>query len=90
MKTDNKDAEKIKDAIQIIRKLRAPDGYPWDRQQKKEDFGKYILDEAYEVVDTLDDENPQDLKEELGDLLFQILFLSEICAESGLFSREMP
>ncbi len=86
MKTDNKDAEKIKDAIQIIRKLRAPDGCPWDRQQKKEDFGKYILDEAYEVVDTLDDENPQDLKEELGDLLFQILFLSEICAESGLFS----
>jgi tetrapyrrole methylase family protein / MazG family protein len=66
--------------------LRAPDGCPWDRQQKKEDIGKYILEEAYEVVDSLGKENPQSLKEELGDLLFQILFLTEISAESDFFS----
>ncbi|MGD0280262.1 MAG: nucleoside triphosphate pyrophosphohydrolase [Smithella sp.] len=69
-----------------MKKLRAPDGCPWDRQQKKEDIGKYILEEAYEVVDSLGKENPQSLKEELGDLLFQILFLTEISAESYFFS----
>ena len=86
MKKDNKAPEKLTELTQLIKKLRAPDGCPWDQQQKKEDIGKYILEEAYEVVDSLDKENPQALKEELGDLLFQILFLTEISAESDLFS----
>lgn len=78
--------EKLADLIELIRKLRAPDGCPWDRQQKKEDIGKYILEEAYEVIDALGNPDNQELKEELGDLLFQILFLTEICAESDFFS----
>jgi tetrapyrrole methylase family protein/MazG family protein len=78
--------EKLKDLIQLIKKLRAPDGCPWDQQQGKEDIGKYILEEAYEVIDSLDKTDSQALKEELGDLLFQILFLIEISAESDLFS----
>jgi len=87
MKKDNdEDTIKLRDLTQLIKKLRAPDGCPWDRQQKKEDIGKYILEEAYEVVDSLGKENPQSLKEELGDLLFQILFLTEISAESDFFS----
>jgi len=87
MKKDNaEDIIKLRELTQLIRKLRAPDGCPWDRQQKKEDIGKYILEEAYEVVDSLGKENPQSLKEELGDLLFQILFLTEISAESDSFS----
>lgn len=87
MKKDNaEDIIKLRELTQLIRKLRAPDGCPWDRQQKKEDIGKYILEEAYEVVDSLGKENPQSLKEELGDLLFQILFLTEISAESDFFS----
>ncbi len=85
-KDNNKDIIKLRDLTQLIKKLRAPDGCPWDQQQKKEDIGKYILEEAYEVVDSLDKENPQALKEELGDLLFQILFLTEISAESDFFS----
>jgi tetrapyrrole methylase family protein/MazG family protein len=86
MKEDNdRNLTKLTELVQLIKKLRAPDGCPWDRQQKKEDIGKYILEEAYEVVDSLD-ENPQALKEELGDLLFQILFLTEISTESGFFS----
>ena len=85
MKKDNKAPEKLTELTQLIKKLRAPDGCPWDQQQKKEDIGKYILEEAYEVVDSLAKENPQDLKEELGDLLFQILFLTEMGAESELF-----
>jgi tetrapyrrole methylase family protein/MazG family protein len=86
MKKDDKDIKKLKELTQLIKKLRAPDGCPWDQQQKKEDIGKYLLEEAYEVVDSLAQENPQNLKEELGDLLFQILFLTEICAESDFFS----
>jgi tetrapyrrole methylase family protein/MazG family protein len=87
MKKDNyEDIIKLRELTQLIKKLRAPDGCPWDRQQKKEDIGKYILEEAYEVVDSLGKENPQSLKEELGDLLFQILFLTEISAESDFFS----
>jgi len=85
-KDNNEDSKKLKDLIQLIKKLRAPDGCPWDRQQKQEDIGKYILEEAYEVVDSLDKKNPHALKEELGDLLFQILFLAEINAESDSFS----
>jgi tetrapyrrole methylase family protein/MazG family protein len=81
----NKAADKLTELTQLIKKLRAPDGCPWDQQQKKEDIGKYILEEAYEVVDSLTKENPQALKEELGDLLFQILFLTEMGAESELF-----
>ncbi|HCP08196.1 MAG TPA: nucleoside triphosphate pyrophosphohydrolase [Candidatus Moranbacteria bacterium] len=77
---------KMNELIRLIQKLRAPDGCPWDRQQKKEDVGKYILEEAYEVVDSLAQDNPQELKEELGDLLFQILFLTEISTEEELFS----
>jgi tetrapyrrole methylase family protein/MazG family protein len=80
------ETSKLSDLIKLIKTLRAPDGCPWDRQQKKEDIGKYLLEESYEVVDALANQDSQALKEELGDLLFQILFLSEICAESNLFS----
>jgi len=87
MKKDtHKDLEKLEELKQLIKKLRAPNGCPWDQQQKKEDIRKYILEEAYEVVDSIDKESSQALKEELGDLLFQILFLTEICVESDLFS----
>ena len=87
MKKDNNgEMEELRQLINLIRKLRAPDGCPWDRQQKKEDIGKYILEEAYEVTDSLGNPDARALQEELGDLLFQILFLTEICAESGLFS----
>lgn len=87
MKKDNhEDSKKLEELKRLIKRLRAPDGCPWDQQQKKEDIGKYILEEAYEVVDSLDKENPQAVKEELGDLLFQILFLAELCAETNSFS----
>ena len=85
-KNNDEDIIKLRELTQLIKKLRAPDGCPWDRQQKKGDIGKYILEEAYEVVDSLGKENPQSLKEELGDLLFQILFLTEISTESDFFS----
>ncbi|MGA2527285.1 MAG: nucleoside triphosphate pyrophosphohydrolase [Smithellaceae bacterium] len=81
-----KDDNSIKELIKLIKKLRSPDGCPWDRKQKKEDIGKYILEEAYEVFDSLEEKSSQALKEELGDLLFQILFVAEISEDAGLFS----
>jgi tetrapyrrole methylase family protein / MazG family protein len=85
-KNNYEDSEHLTNLIQLIKKLRAPDGCPWDGQQKKKDIGKYILEEAYEVMDALEHTDHNDLKEELGDLLFQILFITEICSEEDLFS----
>jgi tetrapyrrole methylase family protein/MazG family protein len=79
---------KIRELISLIRKLRSPEGCPWDRKQKKEDLAKYILEEAYEVVESLSQKSSQALKEELGDLLFQVLFLVEISSEEGSFSLD--
>ncbi|HPQ45305.1 MAG TPA: nucleoside triphosphate pyrophosphohydrolase [Syntrophales bacterium] len=72
--------------IAIIERLRAPDGCLWDRQQTKKDVGRYLLDEAYEVIDAINDGTPDDLKEELGDVLFQILFLAKISEENSEFT----
>lgn len=82
----NDNVFKIRELVALIQQLRSPEGCPWDKKQKKEDLGKYILEEAYEVVESLEQKNPQAIKEELGDLLFQILFLTEISAEEQLFS----
>ena len=78
--------KELQELIDLIRKLRAPDGCPWDQKQTKQDIGKYLLDEAYEVLDALSENNPQHIQEELGDLLFQILFIAEIASESKEFS----
>jgi MazG family protein len=61
---------------------------PWDRKQTHQSLRKYVLEEAYEVVETIDNENWKDLEEELGDLLLQIIFQSVIGEESGDFSLE--
>lgn len=76
----------INGLIKLIRTLRSPAGCPWDKKQKAKDLGRYILEETYEVLDALDKNNHQSVKEELGDLLFQILFLTEIYQENKLFS----
>jgi len=78
--------KELQDLITLIRKLRAPNGCPWDRKQTRQDIGKYLLDEAYEALDALAEDNPRHLQEELGDLLFQILFIAEIASEAGDFS----
>jgi tetrapyrrole methylase family protein / MazG family protein len=72
--------------LTIIHQLRSPDGCMWDRQQTKEDIAKYLLDEAYEVTDAVESGSAEALKEELGDLLFQILFLARLSEEAGEFS----
>ncbi|MDH5563340.1 MAG: nucleoside triphosphate pyrophosphohydrolase [Nitrospirota bacterium] len=76
------------DVVSIMATLRGPDGCPWDREQTPESLKPYLLEEAYEVLEAIDANDPEALKEELGDLLLQILFHSQMASESGHFSYQ--
>jgi MazG family protein len=77
--------EKFRELLALIAKLRGPGGCPWDRSRTKEDIGRYLLDEAYEVLEALHEDASAAIAEELGDLLFQILFLARMGEEAGEF-----
>jgi tetrapyrrole methylase family protein/MazG family protein len=70
---------------EVLARLRAPDGCPWDREQTHESLRTSLLEETYEVLDALDRDDMGDLKEELGDLLLQVLFHAQIANEDGDF-----
>jgi tetrapyrrole methylase family protein/MazG family protein len=72
----------------IVAKLRAPDGCPWDREQTHASLRPYVLQEAYEVLATLDEGDMRRLPDELGDLLFQIVLHSQLAEEAGAFSMQ--
>ncbi len=71
---------------EIIARLRAPGGCPWDREQTAASLRSSLIEEAYEVVDAIDREHPSDLEEELGDLLINIFMQAEIASEQGRFT----
>jgi tetrapyrrole methylase family protein/MazG family protein len=71
--------------IEIMAKLRGEKGCPWDREQTRESLKPFIVEETYEVLEAIDEGNPEAIKEELGDLLFQIVFQSRIAQERGEF-----
>jgi len=68
-----------------MERLRGPDGCPWDREQTLASLAPFIIEEAYEVVAAIDGGDAEELREELGDLLFQVVFASEISASHGGF-----
>jgi tetrapyrrole methylase family protein/MazG family protein len=68
--------------------LRGEKGCPWDRQQTHRSLRQFLLEEAYEVLEAIDQERYDDLKEELGDLLLQVIFHAQIAAEQGRFTIE--
>jgi tetrapyrrole methylase family protein/MazG family protein len=70
----------------LVHRLRAPGGCPWDRKQTHQSLSKYVLEEAYEVVDAIENHGPDELSEELGDLLLQVFLQSELAEEAGRFS----
>jgi tetrapyrrole methylase family protein/MazG family protein len=72
--------------VQIMSRLRSHDGCPWDRQQTIETLRAFLLEETYELLEAIDRKNPADHCEELGDVLFQIVFQAQIAAESGSFT----
>jgi MazG family protein len=78
--------DRFEKLLVIIERLRNPEsGCPWDIRQTKEDVGRYLLDETYEVLEAIGKSSPEAIREELGDLLFMILFLARIAEEENLF-----
>jgi tetrapyrrole methylase family protein/MazG family protein len=77
--------ERLLDLVRVVARLRAPDGCPWDRAQTHRSLRRHLLDEAYELLDAIEDGNPTRLKEELGDLLLQAVFHAQMAADAGTF-----
>ena len=78
--------ERFERAVAIMERLRAPGGCPWDREQTFDSIKPYTLEETYEVLEAIDNRDWQELPGELGDLLLQVLFYSEMAKEQGTFS----
>jgi len=71
--------------VEIMSRLRGPEGCPWDREQTHDSLKPYLLEEAYEVLEAVDRRDFDDLKEELGDMLLQSVFHAQLAREAGLF-----
>jgi ATP diphosphatase len=78
----------MQELLGIMERLRAPDGCPWDREQTFASIAPYTIEEAYEVADAIEREDLVHLKDELGDLLFQVVFHAQIARERGAFDFE--
>ncbi len=74
------------DLISIVKKLRGKDGCPWDKEQSIEDWARYLLDEAREVVEAVENKDYDNLKEELGDVLFLVVMMSRVAEDEGKFT----
>jgi MazG family protein len=72
--------------VDIMARLRGPDGCPWDREQTLESLRAFLLEETHEVLDAIDRGDHDDLKGEIGDLLFEGVFLAQVCADEGRFT----
>jgi tetrapyrrole methylase family protein/MazG family protein len=81
-------ATKFEDLKTVMARLRGPDGCPWDREQTHRSLRPYLIEEAYEVLEAIDSGQSARLKEELGDLLLQIIFHSQIARETEEFDIE--
>ena len=81
-------SERFTKVVEVMAALRAVNGCPWDRKQTHESLKPYLLEETYEVLETIDQRDTQKLKKELGDVLLQVLFHSQIAAEAESFTVE--
>jgi MazG family protein len=70
---------------QIVERLRSPDGCPWDREQTHASLQPHIIEECYELIDAIDDQDDQGMKEELGDILLQVVLHAQMASEEGRF-----
>ena len=85
LKRNNISVQKL---IDIIKKLRSPNGCDWDQRQTHTSLIPYLLEETYEVIEAIENNNYNDLKEELGDLLLHVLFQAELSSENNKFNIE--
>ena len=79
-------ADNLSKLVDLMAILRSPEGCPWDRKQTTESLKPFLIEETYEVIDALDEGDPAKVREELGDLLFQIIFHARLAAEKGEFT----
>jgi len=80
--------EKFQQLVDLMARLRAPGGCPWDREQNFDTIKPFLLEETYEVMNAIDARNWQELVDELGDLLLQAVFFSQMASEENLFRIE--
>ncbi|MGH2663890.1 MAG: nucleoside triphosphate pyrophosphohydrolase [Actinomycetota bacterium] len=76
---------RLLDLVRVVARLRAPDGCPWDRAQTHRSLRRHLLDEAYELIDAIEEDDPGRLEEELGDVLLQAVFHAQMAADDGVF-----
>jgi tetrapyrrole methylase family protein/MazG family protein len=77
--------EEFSKLVELMATLRSDQGCPWDKKQTVNAFKTFLLEEVYELVDSIEQSDYNAIREELGDLLFHIVFISQICKEDGLF-----
>ena len=75
----------FEELVKIVSELRAPDGCPWDREQTNQSLLPYLIEEAYELIESVDEKNWENVKEELGDLLLHVVFQGSIAEQDGKF-----
>jgi MazG family protein len=78
--------ERFDRLVEIMRTLRSPEGCPWDREQTQASLRPFVLEETYEVLEAIESGSPAELCEELGDFLFEAVFLAQIAGERGEFT----
>lgn len=81
-----KESYGFEDLVEVVNCLRQPDGCPWDREQTHKSIRQDFIEETYEVIEAIDNEDTALLREELGDVLFQVVFHAQIEAEKGAFN----
>ena len=86
MNAQNGQNNPLQRLVDLMATLRGPDGCPWDRKQTPESLKPFLVEECYEVVDAIEDGAPAKVRDELGDLLFQIIFHARIAEEAGQFT----
>lgn len=77
--------EEFSELVLLMQTLRGEKGCPWDKRRTIEDFKTFLLEEVYELIEAIESHSYEAIKEELGDLLFHVIFISEICREDGKF-----
>jgi len=80
-----KNRKTLEDLLALTKRLRGDKGCPWDREQTRESIKPYLIEETYEVLEAIDQKDPEKIKEELGDLLFQVIFHARIAEERNEF-----
>ncbi|MCK9295384.1 MAG: nucleoside triphosphate pyrophosphohydrolase [Desulfobulbaceae bacterium] len=84
----DKTGKKFCELLDIIALLRSPEGCPWDQKQTVQTFKPYLIEETHELSEALDNDDPNQIREELGDLFFQLGFINQLYDEKGIFSIE--